>query len=173
MDATTAIPQAARTLPPENYAQLDAYIASLNVPGGIGYRRGVLIQVLHQAQVICGFLPEEVQKHIAARLDLHVSEVYGVVSFYHYFRTKRTGKYCIDICMGTACFVRGAPKVIEKLEGILGVKVGETTADGRFTLSTLRCVGACSLAPVVQVNGKTYGRVTVEDVPAILAEYKN
>lgn len=154
------------------YEALDTYIASLKIAGGdTAARRAVLIQVLHKAQELLGYLPEAVQKHISARLDLHVSEIYGVVSFYHFFKTKRTGQYRVDFCMGTACFVRGAAKLIEQVEKLLGVKVGETTKDGKFTLGSLRCVGACSLAPVIQINGKTYGRVAAEQIPAIFAEY--
>ena len=155
------------------FAELEAYIASLKVAGcDTAGRRAVLIQVLHKAQNLFTYLPEEVQKFIAAKLDLHLSEVYGVVSFYHYFKTKKTGKYTVEFCMGTACFVRGAAKLIERAEKLLGVKLGETTKDGLFTLGSLRCVGACSLAPVIQVAGKTYGRVTEEQVPAIFNEYK-
>jgi NADH:ubiquinone oxidoreductase subunit E len=163
---------------PENqdqprYRELENYIAHLGLRGrDASGRRAVLIQVLHKAQELFGYLPKEVQAFVAGRLDLHLSEVYGVVSFYHYFKTRRQGRHNIEFCLGTACFVRGAAKLIEKTESLLGVKVGETTADGRFTLGTLRCVGACSLAPVVQVGGKTYGRVTVEQLPAILAEHK-
>ncbi len=153
--------------------ELDAFIQSLGLDGrDAAGRRAVLIQILHRAQGLFGWLPEEVQKHISAKLDLHVSEVYGVVSFYHFFKTKPSGRHVIDFCTGTACFVRGIGKVIEQVEAQTGTKLGETSGDGRFTLGSLRCVGACSLAPVLQVDGKTYGRVTPEQVEAILAEYK-
>lgn len=172
--------KAAKPAPPKSASaadpklqELDAYIASLKLAGGdTAVRRGVLIQVLHKAQELFGFLPEAVQKHISAKLGLHVSEIYGVVSFYHYFKTKMTGRYTVDFCMGTACFVRGAAKLIERAEALLGVKMGETTPDGKFTLGSLRCVGACSLAPVIQINGKTYGRVTEEQLPGIFGDYK-
>ncbi len=155
------------------FLELEAYIAALQVAGSdTAGRRAVLIQVLHKAQDLFTFLPEEVQKFIAAKLNLHLSEVYGVVSFYHYFKTKKTGKYTVDFCLGTACFVRGATKLIERAEKMLGIKMGETTKDGRFTLGSLRCVGACSLAPVIQIAGKTYGRVTEDQIPAIFNEYK-
>lgn len=159
--------------PQAAYAELEAFIAGLKLTGrDLASRRAVLIQVLHKAQALFGYLPKEVQKFVAARLDLHLSEVYGVVSFYHFFRTKRQGRYSVEFCLGTACFVRGAAKLVAKAESLLGVKLGETTADGKVTLGSLRCVGACSLAPVVQIAGKTYGRVTVEQLPAILAEHK-
>ena len=158
---------------PAQFKELEDFMARLSLgDADVDGRRAVLIQVLHKAQGIFGYLPEEVQKFIAAKLDLHLSEIYGVVSFYHFFKTKRSGKYTIEFCNGTACFVRGAPKLIKKAEELLGVKVGETTPDGKFTLGILRCVGACSLAPVIQVSGKTYGRVTVEQIPAILAEHQ-
>jgi NADH-quinone oxidoreductase E subunit len=153
--------------------ELDAFIQALNLTGrDTAGRRAVLIQVLHRAQGIFGWLPEAAQKHIAAKLDLHVSEVYGVVTFYHFFKTKPSGRHNIDFCTGTACFVRGIGKVIEQVEAQTGTKLGETSADGRFTLGSLRCVGACSLAPVMQINGKTYGRVAPEQVEKILSEYK-
>jgi len=151
--------------------ELEDFIATLHVPkGNTMASRAVLIPVLHHAQEIFGYLPREVQKIIAIKLDLHVSEIYGVVSFYHYFKMQISGKYMIDFCLGTACFVRGAPKLIEKAEELLGIKMGETTADRKFTLGSLRCVGACSLAPVLQINGKTFGRVTPAQIKQILAD---
>ncbi|MFA4943938.1 MAG: NAD(P)H-dependent oxidoreductase subunit E [Lentisphaeria bacterium] len=157
----------------KKFQELEAMIDGLALAGkDTEGRRAVLIQVLHKAQELFGYLPEEVQKFVAGKLALHLSEVYGVVSFYHLFKTKRSGKYCIEFCMGTACYVRGATKLIEQAEQALGVKLGETTPDGRFTLGQLRCVGACSLAPVIQIAGKTFGRVTAEQLPGILAEFK-
>lgn len=130
-----------------------------------------LIAILHRAQHIFGYLPREVQEFIANKLDIPVSKVYGVVTFYSFFTMEKKGKYVINVCLGTACFVRGADKILKEFENKLGIKNGETTEDGRFTLSSLRCVGACGLAPVVQVNGKTYGNATVETVNQILEEY--
>lgn len=130
-----------------------------------------LIAILHRAQHIFGYLPREVQEFIANKLDIPVSKVYGVVTFYSFFTMEKKGKYVINVCLGTACFVRGADKILKEFENKLGIKNGETTEDGRFTLSSLRCVGACGLAPVVQVNGKTYGNATVETVSQILEEY--
>jgi NADH-quinone oxidoreductase subunit E/NADP-reducing hydrogenase subunit HndA len=102
---------------------------------------------------------------------INVSKVYGVVTFYSFFTMVPKGEYVINICLGTACFVRGADKILERVEEILKIKNGETTADGKFTLTTLRCVGACGLAPVMQINDKTYGNVTVDDVERILMDY--
>ena len=160
-------------LDPAKLQELESFIITLKPQGkSRAARRAVLIQVLHRAQESFGYLPKAVQKLIAARLDLHVSEVYGVVSFYHFFKLKPQGRHSMDFCTGTACFVRGAAKLVEETERALGVKLGETTADGRFTLGSLRCVGACSLAPVVQIDGKIYGRVTAAQLPDLLAAYK-
>jgi NADH-quinone oxidoreductase subunit E len=146
-------------------AELDAFIDSL--PD----LNGKLIVVLHKAQDIIGWLPEEAQNHIAKRLSVPSSKVYGVVTFYSFFNTRPKGKFKINVCLGTACFVRGASDVIREFEKLLNIKNGETTKDSMFSLDSLRCVGACGLAPVVMVNGKVYGRVTVKDVDAIYEEY--
>jgi len=146
-------------------AELDAFIDSL--PD----LTGKLIVVLHKAQDIIGYLPNEAQNHIAHRLNIPSSKVYGVVTFYSFFNTKPKGKYKINVCLGTACFVRGASDIIAEFEKLLEIKNGETTKDMMFSLDSLRCVGACGLAPVVIVNGKVYGRVTTADVNAIVEEY--
>ena len=132
---------------------------------------GELINVLHKTQGTFGYLPAEVQEVIARELNLSVAKVYGVVTFYSFFTMLPKGKYPISICTGTACYVRGAEKVLEEFKKELEVKVGETTGDGKFSISCLRCVGACGLAPVVLVGDKTYGRVAPEMVKDILAEY--
>lgn len=134
-------------------------------------KKGALIAVLHKAQHIFGYLPQEVQKFVAKKLDLPVSKVNGVVTFYSYFTEIPTGKYVINVCMGTACFVKGAGEVLEEFERKLGIKVGQTTPDGKFTVQVLRCVGACGLAPVVTVNDKVYGHFTKQMVDKILDEY--
>ena len=149
----------------KKYQELEEYINEL------GAKSEELIAILHRAQHIFGYLPREVQEFIADKLHINVSKVYGVVTFYSFFTMERKGKYVINVCLGTACFVRGADKILKEFESKLGIKNGETTADGKFTLSSLRCVGACGLAPVVQVNDKTYGNVTIEDVAKILEEY--
>jgi len=149
----------------EQFLELDKFIDALES------KDGALISVLHKAQDIFGYLPQEAQRHIARRLELPDSKVYGVVTFYSFFNTEPKGKFRIDICMGTACFVRGANDVLEQFKRELGINVGGTSADGLFSLDALRCVGACTLAPVVTVNGKTYGKVTPSDVKGIIEEH--
>ncbi len=134
---------------------------------------GELINVLHKAQGIFGYLPAEVQEVIARELNIPVAKVYGVVTFYSFFTMIPKGRYPISVCMGTACYVRGAEKVLDELKRNLGIGVGETTADGKFSLSCLRCVGACGLAPVVLVGEKVYGRLAPDGVKDILKEYEN
>ena len=151
----------------KKYQELEEYINEL------GAKPEELIAILHRAQHIFGYLPREVQEFIADKLHINVSKVYGVVTFYSFFTMERKGKYVINVCLGTACFVRGADKILKEFEARLGIKNCETTADGKFTLSSLRCVGACGLAPVVQVNGKTYGNATIETVKEIIEEYSN
>jgi NADH-quinone oxidoreductase subunit E/NADP-reducing hydrogenase subunit HndA len=136
------------------------------------YDKGELINVLHAAQEIFGYLPAEVQEVVADQLNVNIAHVYGVVTFYSFFTMIPKGKHPISICMGTACYVRGAENVLDEFKRLLDVKVGETTPDGKFSVSSLRCVGACGLAPVVTVGEKVYGRVAPEDVKDILAEYK-
>jgi len=132
---------------------------------------GELINVLHKAQEIFGYLPSEVQEVIAHELKVPVAKVYGVVTFYSFFTMTPKGKFPISICTGTACYVRGAEKVLDEFKKELNIQVGETTADGKFSLSCLRCVGACGLAPVVLIGEKTYGRVAPDDVKQIIKEY--
>ena len=135
--------------------------------------RNPLIEVLRQAQDIFGYLPIEVQEFIAQEMNVPASKIYGVITFYNYFTMKPRGKYTINLCMGTACYVKGAPRLAQMMEEELGAKVGETTADGRFTLSAVRCVGACSLAPVFVIGEDTYGRVDTRDkMSAILKRYE-
>jgi len=131
-----------------------------------------LINILHKTQEHFGYLPAEVQEAIASRMNIETARVYGVVTFYSFFTMTPRGKHPISICMGTACYVRGAEKVLDEFKKELAVQVGQTTADGKFSLSSLRCVGACGLAPVVLVGEKTYGRVAPDDVRAILKEYE-
>lgn len=130
-----------------------------------------LISILHFAQGLFGYLPMSVQTFIAEKLKINVSRVYGVVTFYSFFTMVPKGQNVINICLGTACFVRGAGDLLTRVEEILKIKNGETTPDGKFTLTTLRCVGACGLAPVVQINDKTYGNLKPEDIEGILADY--
>jgi len=155
---------------PEKREELEKYMASLPLSGDSDANRGYLIQCLHKAQGIFGYLPEELQILVAEKLRLHLSEVYGVISFYTFFTTKPVGRYKINICTGTACFVKGADHILEEFGRYLGLKAGETGEDLKFSLGILRCVGACSLAPVVMVNDKVYGNVNVNMVPEIIAD---
>ncbi len=132
---------------------------------------GELINILHTAQGLFGYLPREVQEIVALQLRIPVSRVYGVVTFYSFFTMTPKGKYPISVCLGTACYVRGAESVLDEFKQLLEIKVGETTPDGLFSLDCLRCVGACGLAPVVTIGGKVYGRLTAEKVRDILAEF--
>ncbi|MCX6272324.1 MAG: NAD(P)H-dependent oxidoreductase subunit E [Bacteroidetes bacterium] len=131
-----------------------------------------LINVLHKAQGIFGYLPAEVQEVVARELKVPIAKVYGVVTFYSFFTMQPKGIHPISICMGTACYVRGGEKVLEEFKRLLKTNVGETTPDGKFSISCLRCVGACGLAPVVSIGEKIYGRVSPEGVKDILKEYE-
>ncbi len=135
-------------------------------------KKGELITVLHKAQEIFGYLPEEVQAFVARKLEIPLAKVYGVVTFYSFFTMEPKGKVAVSVCMGTACYVRGAEDVLHELEKAMGVKAGKVSEDGYFSLDTLRCVGACGLAPVVIVNGRVFGRVTPADVPGIVDQYR-
>jgi len=153
-------------LPQEHYEALETYINSLKD------KKGSLIHVLHKAQELFGYLPPEVQLFIARKLDIPGAKVFGVVSFYSYFTTKPVGKHKISVCMGTACFVRGAEKIVDAFKNELGVQNGETTPDGLFTLKDVRCIGACGLAPVVFLDDHVFGHVTVDGVKEILKKYR-
>ncbi len=142
------------------------------VCASFGNKEGELINVLHQVQNKLGYLPAEVQEVIARELNMSVAKVYGVVTFYSYFTMKPQGEFPISICMGTACYVRGAEQVLSEFKRQLKIEVGQTTDDGKFSLSSLRCVGACGLAPVVMVGDKVFGRVSAQQVAKIIAEYK-
>ncbi len=155
---------------PDKRKKLEEYIQSLDIGNNREKNRGLLIQSLHKAQDIFGYLPLCVQLFVADKLKLHLSEVYGVISFYSYFTDKPVGKYKIHVCTGTACFVKGAGAVLDEFKRYLNLEVGETSADRKFSLNSLRCVGACSLAPVVMVNDKVYGKVTAKMVPDIINE---
>ena len=135
-----------------------------------GNQPGELINILHKAQHLFGYLPQEVQRIVARQLGIPVSKVYGVVTFYSFFTMTPKGEHPISVCMGTACQVRGAENVLDEFRRILGINVGETTPDGKYSLSSLRCVGACGLAPVVLIGEKVYGRVVPGDVEKILKE---
>ena len=134
--------------------------------------RGALIPVLHEAQEVYGYLPLEVQRVIGEKLNIPLAEVYGVVSFYTQFSIYPKGKYQINVCMGTACYVKGANEVLDKFRTRLSIDVGECTEDGKFSLEACRCIGACGLAPVVTINDEVYGKLTADDVDSILDDYE-
>ena len=144
--------------------ELDEFIEKLGCSGS----QSALIAVLHRAQHIFGYLPREVMMFIGKRLKVPVSKIYGVVTFYSFFHTEPKGKNQFKVCMGTACFVRGADKISEALQRRLGMKMGETSEDLLYSLEPVRCIGACGLAPVVTVNDKVYGRLSVNDLDKIL-----
>ncbi len=157
---------------PEKQVELEKYIDSLDLTDDLDKNRGFLIQTLHKAQEIFGYLPLELQGLIGEKLRLSASQIFGVISFYSYFTDKPVGDFKINVCTGTACFVKGAGKVLDEFSRQLNLKEGETSKDMKYTLGGLRCVGACSLAPVVMVNDKVYGNVTTKMVKSIVADCK-
>lgn len=132
--------------------------------------KGAVIPVLHEAQNIYGYLPIEVQQMIAEGLNVPLAEIYGIVTFYAQFSLNPKGKYQIGVCLGTACYVKGAGQVIDKFSEVLKIKPGETTEDGLFTIDALRCIGACGIAPAVSINGKVYPKVQIKDIPGIVGD---
>ena len=132
-------------------------------------RDGCLIQVLHRAQEIYGYLPLNVQQMVAEELDVPLSEVSGVSSFYSFFTMTPKGEYTIRVCLGTACYVRGGQDIVKKLRQTLGIEIGETTADGKFSLDVMRCIGACGLAPAITVNDTVMRQVNPDKIGRILA----
>ena len=133
---------------------------------------GKMMPILQEAQEIYGYLPIEVQKIIARETGVSLEEIYGIISFYAQFKLNPDGEVAIAVCLGTACYVKGAQELIDAIEADLGISNGSTSADGKFSLEATRCIGACGLAPVLTVNGEVYGRLTKHDIPGILAKYK-
>ena len=131
-----------------------------------------LMMILSAIQKEYGYIPLEVQRIVSDRTGLSVAEIYGVVTFYSFFSLKPKGKVIIGCCLGTACYVKGAQQVIDKFSEILGIKPGETTEDGMFTIDALRCIGACGIAPAVQINGTVYPKMSVDQVPGLIEKYK-
>ena len=131
-----------------------------------------LIQVLNGVQEYYGYIPKDAMIYISEEMNIPVAEIYGVVTFYSRFSLKQKGKYNICVCQGTACFVKGAERILDKVKQELGIEVGETTEDGKFSLEPTRCLGACGLAPVFTINGEVYGNATVEKVKKVLDELK-
>jgi NADH:ubiquinone oxidoreductase subunit E len=134
-------------------------------------REGSLIQILHMAQGIYGYLPYELQQFIADKLCIPLSEVSGVVTFYSFFTTRPRGENTIRVCLGTACYVRGGRKILDRLKEILGIDIGGTTPDGKFTLEVMRCIGACGLAPAITINDRVYKQVNPDKLQAIISKY--
>ena len=151
----------------EQLAALDAVIAEHKT------QAGALMPVLQKAQDIYGYLPVEVQKHIAAELDIPYSEVFGVVTFYSQFQLNPKGAHPVAVCLGTACYVKGSGIIMEKLEEMLGIKNGAITSDLRFSLDATRCIGACGLAPVMTIGEDVYGRLEPSMLKDILAKYQD
>ncbi len=150
----------------EKYSRLDDVIERYSA------KQGMLIRILQQAQEIFGYLPIELQTYVSQKLDIPISTINSVVSFYSLFSQEPRGKNVISVCLGTACYVKGAQDVLNAVMEELQIKEDETSMDGLFTLRSTRCIGACVLAPVMMINDEVYGKVTAEDVPAILHRYK-
>ncbi len=135
---------------------------------------GNLIMILHKVQEEHGFISKEMAKAVAQRTNSHLARVYSVISFYHFFKTTKPGKYKISVCMGTACYLKGGQDLIDEAKAVLGLGEKETsTKDGLFSLEPVRCIGCCGLAPVLSVNGDVYGKLTKNQVSDILNKYKN
>lgn len=143
----------------------------INVIRELKGEKGALMPIMQKAQDIYGYLPIEVQTIISDELSIPLEKVYGVATFYSQFALNPKGRYQISVCLGTACYVKGSGEIYEKLQELLGIKGGECTSDGKFSLDACRCVGACGLAPVMMINGEVYGRLTVDQIEGILAKY--
>ncbi len=136
------------------------------------HKKGEIINILHKVQSTFGYLPAEVQKVVAKEMEVPISHIYGIVTFYSFFSMVPKGQFPISICLGTACYVRGAEKILEEFKRQLKISIGETTPDGKFSINCLRCVGACGLSPVVLIGNKVYGRLLPEQVKDIINEYQ-
>ena len=133
---------------------------------------GNLIMVLHQVQQTYGYIPRNIAIEISERLSVPLAKIYGVVTFYNFFKLEKAGKYKIQVCLGTACYIRGGDDLLKALEKELGIGLNSTTPDGLFSIEAARCLGCCGLAPVIVVNGNVHGRLTAKDVPAIIEQYR-
>ena len=132
-----------------------------------------LMMILSDIQNEYGYIPLEVQELVSEKTGISVAEIYGVVTFYSFFSLKPKGKYVVGCCLGTACYVKGAQQVIDKFSELLGIKAGETSEDGLFTLDALRCIGACGIAPAVQINGTVYPKMSVDQVAPLISKYRD
>ena len=133
---------------------------------------GNLIMVLHQVQQTYGYIPREVAIEVSQLLNVPLAKIYGVVTFYNFFKLQKAGKYIIQVCLGTACYLRGGDDLMKTLERELGIGVNGTTADGLFSIEAVRCLGCCGLAPVIVVNGEVHGKLETKDIPGIIAKYR-
>lgn len=152
---------------PEQAAKLDEVIAEC--AGDVS----MLMHVMQEAQSIYGYLPFEVQQKIAEKMNVPLEKVYGVSTFYAQFALSPKGKYDISVCLGTACYVKGAQSLLDELSAQLGIGPEECTPDGKYSLTACRCIGACGLAPVITVNDDVYGKITAADIKGILAKYRD
>ena len=133
---------------------------------------GNLIMVLHQVQQTYGYLPREVAIEVSELLNVPLAKIYGVVTFYNFFKLQKAGKYIIQVCLGTACYLRGGDDLMKTLERELGIGVNGTTPDGLFSVEAVRCLGCCGLAPVIVVNGEVHGKLETKDIPGIIEKYR-
>ncbi len=155
----------------ESFGTLEQQQKLLNVIMENQDKKGALIPVLQKAQEIYGYLPIEVQSIIANEMRIPLAKIYGVVTFYTQFFLNKKGEHQINVCLGTACYVKGSGKILEKIEDKLGVKVGQTSSDGKFSVDATRCIGACGLAPVLTIGEDVHGRLAEDDIYQILDKY--
>lgn len=134
-------------------------------------KKGNLIMILHKVQEEFGFIPRDIAKDIAGRINTPLAKIYGVATFYHFFKLEKAGKYTIQVCMGTACYLKGAEDILNEFSKLLGVKAGQTTDNGLFTIEAIRCLGCCSIAPVVKIGEKIFGNVTKDQIPEIITNF--
>ncbi|MGC8835239.1 MAG: NADH-quinone oxidoreductase subunit NuoE [Armatimonadota bacterium] len=155
--------------PCDRWRELDEFIEQVRDPE---HPQGALIPVLHHVQELFGYLPQAAMNRVAQKLNIPTAEVFGVATFYSYFSLVPKGKYNISVCLGTACYVKGADRIMRTLQEELGIGPKQTTPDGLFSIQDARCVGACSLAPVVMINNDVYGQLEPDQIPEILAKYR-
>lgn len=138
-----------------------------------GKKPGGLVMMLHRIQHEFGYIPREAAEKLSRMVGLPLAKIYGVITFYHFFKTARPGKNRIAICMGTACYLKGGQDLVEETQSILGIKGDEVTDDGLFSIDEVRCLGCCGLAPVLMVGDEVFGKVTKDQLPDIIAKYRN
>ena len=148
-------------------AELESYIEEWKK------KPGNLIMILHRVQEEFGYIPRQAAMKVADLIDVPLAKIYGVVTFYHFFKLNKPGKFNIQVCMGTACYLKGGEDIIQEMENLLGIGVNEVTEDGQFSIEAVRCVGCCGLAPVLVVGEEVFGKVTKEILPDIIAQFRN